>query len=420
MPNSLAVSTLCLLVLVASGQDAASEAAEVQWTGWLGPERNGWVEGFEPPAEWPGELQQVWQVEVGTGYGSPLVAEGRIYQHARQGEEEVVWCLDLESGETIWRKSYPAPFKMGGGGERHGKGPKSCPVLAGERFFTYSISGELSAWNAASGELLWQRNFRDRFGITHPYWGASASPVADGSRVVVHLGGDKRGALTALDGATGEFVWSQGDAPASYSSPLVVEINGVRQVIDWNQEALIGVESESGTLLWEFPAPQIKTDQNMPTPVYHHGLVILGGENRGIRGLRPKLRDGEWSVREVWFQKEVALDMSTAVVNEGRLYGFSHYGKGRLFCLDLRTGDVLWQGPGRTGENVTFLSLPGYVLALLNNGQVQILTADGPSTRTAATYRVSNEQTWAPPVLVPDGLLVKDHQHLTRWRFSAP
>ena len=131
-------------------------AADSVWSGWLGPNRDGWVADFQPPVEWPERLNKTWQVDVGTGYGSPLVAGDRVYQHARQGEDEVLWCFDLKTGKTEWRKSYSVPFKAAGGGEWHGTGPKSSPVLADGRVFTMSILGDLSAWSAENGDLLWR------------------------------------------------------------------------------------------------------------------------------------------------------------------------------------------------------------------------------------------------------------------------
>jgi outer membrane protein assembly factor BamB len=177
------------------------------------------------------------------GYGSPLVAGGRVYQHARQGDDEVVWCLDLKIGAVRWQQSYATPFKIGGGGEYHGKGPKSSPTLADGRLFTMSVTGMLTAWDAASGKRLWQFDASDRFKKTHPRWGASASPIVDGDRVIAHFGTDGRGALIALDAATGKEVWRQGEDGPSYASALVVEISGVRQVIDWNERALVGVDA---------------------------------------------------------------------------------------------------------------------------------------------------------------------------------
>ena len=397
----------------------AAPRSGTYWPGWLGPRRDGWVSDFRPPKRWPTTLTKSWQVKVGTGYGSPLVAGNRVYQHARQGGDEVLWCFDLATGKTRWRQSYPAPFKIGGGGEYHGKGPKSSPVMADGRIFTMGITGKLIAWDAASGKRLWSRDYDARFKKSHPYWGASTSPIVDEKRVIVHFGTDERGTLVALDVATGKEIWSQGKDGPSYSSPLLVDIQGVRQVVEWNHRALTGGESRTGKFLWEYPFPHVGSDQNMPTPAFHEGRVLLGGENRGILGLEPRRKDGAWSVKVLWHQKKVALDMSSAVVNGELLYGFSHYNKGRLFCLDIKTGQVLWQGPGRTGRNVMFLSVPGHVVALIDNGQLQVVSANRKSFQPKATYRVAAGGTWAPPVLLGDGVLVKDRDTLTLWSLAS-
>lgn len=420
MCRSIVLAVLILIALpVACTRQRSSDTVD-PWTGWLGPKRDGWVSGFQPPSPWPETMKPAWRVEVGTGYASPLVAGSRVYQHARQGEDEVVWCLDLETGEETWRQSYETPFKVGGGGEFHGKGPKASPALADGRLFTMSIAGRLSAWNADSGDLIWHRDYASSFKKPHLFWGAAGSPLVDGDRVVVHFGTDGEGALIALDAATGKEVWRHGSDGPSYSSPISIEIGGSRQIVDWNERALTAVDSESGQSLWELPYAQTGTDQNMPTPTFHDGRVLLGAENRGIRSLEPRHENGDWSVNEVWFQKDVALDMSSAVMNGDLLFGFSHYGKGRLFCLDPKTGEVLWQGPGRVGDNVTFLSVPGYVVALVDNGQLEILAATGERFEQVASYRVSESPTWAPPVLVTGGgILVKDHDTLTLWSPTA-
>jgi outer membrane protein assembly factor BamB len=416
MKKTCATVTLfvALIAIVSNGQ---AESADF-WTGWLGPDRNGWVAEFNPPSEWPESLAKVWSVEVGTGYGSPLLVDDRIFQHARQGDDEVVWCLNRSTGEVLWRKSFPVPFKTAGGGEYHGNGPKSCPVYADGRLFTMSINGTLTAWDVTSGEQLWKKNYDAEFGKSHPNWGASTSPIVDEDHVIVHFGTDDAGALVALDVATGEELWKHGNDGPSYSSPLLAKIDGVRQVIEWNHRALVGVGSKTGKFLWEFPFPHIGSDQNMPTPTIHNGRILLSGENRGIHSIRPQLQDGSWSVTDEWHQKKVALDMSSAVINGELLYGFSHYDSGRLFCLDPKTGHVLWTGPPRTGQNVMFLAVPGHIAALINNGELRILQAAPDEFRAIASYRVADNHTWAPPVLVNGGILTKDQQHLTMWSLN--
>ena len=395
-------------------------AADLVWPGLLGPQRDGWVEHFKIPARWPKQLKKEWSVEVGAGYGTPLVEGQRVYQHARQGEEEVIWCVDLASGKQIWRQSYKNPFKIGGGGERHGKGPKSCPVMADGRLFTLSITGMIHAWDVESGSLLWRKDYRGKWEKgNQPNWGVSTSPIVDGERLIVHLGNDGVGALMAFDVKSGREVWSQGEHGTSYSSPLLVEIAGVRQVVQWNHETLAGVESRTGKLLWEYPAPHRSHNQNMPTPVFHKGRILLGGENRGIKCLEPLLKDGKWSVNRLWHQRKVALDMSTAVINGDHLYGMSHFKMGQIFCLDPRDGTIRWLSEGRVGQNVAFLALEGHVAALRANGELRIIAADPAAYRARAAYRVAPDQTWAPPVLLDSKILIKDLNRLTLWSFGS-
>ena len=409
-----------LLLALAVSLIPVLPAAEVVWPGLLGPQRDGWAEHFKVPARWPKQLKKGWSVEVGTGYGTPLVAGQRVYQHARQGEEEVVWCFDLASGKQIWRKSYKNPFKIGGGGERHGKGPKSCPVMADGRLFTLSITGTIHAWEVESGSLLWRKDYRGKWEKgNQPNWGVSTSPIVDEERLIVHLGNDGAGALMAFDVKSGREVWSQGEHGTSYSSPLLVEIAGVRQVVQWNHETLAGVDSRTGKLLWEYPAPHRSHNQNMPTPVFHKGRILLGGENRGIKCLEPLLKDGKWSVNRLWHQRKVALDMSTAVINGDHLYGMSHFKMGQIFCLDPRDGTIRWLSEGRIGQNVAFLALEGHVAALRSNGELRIIAADPTGYRARASYRVAPDQTWAPPVLLDSRILIKDLNRLTLWSFGS-
>ena len=417
--RSLRALALFGTILLTLAITVPTSTAGDSWPGWLGPERNGWVADFEAPETWPEELEVVWRTEVGTGYGSPLVSGNRVFVHSRLDENEAVACFDLKTGELIWRQTYPAPFKMGGGGEWHGKGPKSCPLIADGRIFVMSISGSLSAWDAESGKPLWRSDYGSKFPSSHPYWGATASPIVDGDRVIIHFGTDDAGALVALETSSGKKLWSIEGEGASYSSPLIANFHGIRQIVQWNHESLVGVDGATGQKLWSYPYPHIETNQNMPTPTIYKDRILVGGENRGVIGLKITLTDGQWSVEKLWHQKDVALDMSTAVMNNDHFYGMSHYGKGRVFCLDAASGDVLWQGPGRNGDNITFLSVPDHVVALTDKGRLQFIKASPKTYDKVADYRVSEKPTWAPPVLLPDGVLIKDDRSLIRWKLPT-
>ena len=159
--------------------------------------------------------------------------------------------------------------------DRHGKGPKSNPLYADGRIFTMSSRGDLSAWNAEDGKLLWRTDYDEQFKVTRPFWGATTSPIVDGDRVIVHFGNDEKGVLVALDVKTGNEIWSQGKDGTSYSSPLIATLFGVRQVIEWNHRAVVGVESSTGKKLWEYPFAHVGTNQNMPTPSLHNGRILV-------------------------------------------------------------------------------------------------------------------------------------------------
>jgi hypothetical protein len=139
-----------LLTAVTVATLATSTSAQ-DWPQWRGPARDGAITGFREPATWPKTLAKRWQVEIGAGYAVPLVVGERIYVFARQNDDEVMMALDPRSGKTIWRTSYPAPFKMNPATAPHGPGPKSTPTFANDRIFTLGMSGKVTAFDAATG-----------------------------------------------------------------------------------------------------------------------------------------------------------------------------------------------------------------------------------------------------------------------------
>ncbi|GIW94723.1 MAG: serine/threonine protein kinase [Pirellulaceae bacterium] len=406
---------LALFVVVL---DALPGRQAESWTGWRGPNRNAWVESAPGPEAWSKPLVGVWTYDVGEGYSSPLVYNGRVYQLARKNESEIVYCIDLQTGRLLWQQRYEAPFQIGSGGERHGKGPKSTPVLASGRLFTLSIHGVLHAWNATTGQLLWRREFNE-FGKAHPYWGAATSPIVHQDRLLVHVGNDEQGgALLCLNTADGTEIWRvAGDGPC-YSSPVVAELDGVVQLVEWNHQAVVGVDIQTGNVLWRYALPHVGPDQNMPTPILFQYYVIIGAENRGFRALRPQREGDSWRVDVVWQNDEVAQEMSTGVIWKDYLFGFSHYDSGRLFCMDPTNGKVLWKGPPRAGENAYLLATPKYIFVLLDSGKALILDPDPNRYHVLAKHNPVRAPAWTPLVLLRDGVVIKSGTILARCYFG--
>jgi outer membrane protein assembly factor BamB len=294
----------------------------------------------------------------------------------------------------------------------HGKGPKSTPVLSGGRIFTLGISGILSAFDAADGELIWRREFDDRFAETSPSFGASMSPIVDGDRLFVHVGGSGDGAVLALDVASGGEIWSwAGDGPG-YASPVIAEFSGVRQLITQVETAVVGLDPDSGRLLWTIPfeTPWV---QNVVTPVVDGELLIYSGLDQGITAVRPIRSSGGWELEEAWSTAAASLYMSSPVVVGERLCGFSHLRKGQLCCAATADGELIWMAPGKGGENMALLAAGEWVLSLSDGAELVVYRADAEEFTPVASYEVATSPTWAHPVVLPGRLLVKDRTGLT-------
>jgi outer membrane protein assembly factor BamB len=404
-----------LLTTATLGSWSAFAAGD--WPQWRGPARDGVVADLAARTTWPSALRPAWKVAVGLGHSAPVVAGGRVYLLSREGEEETLQAFELASGKRVWRQAYAAPYTVNSAAFSHGPGPKATPVVAGGRVFTFGISGILSAFDAASGRVVWRKEFGKEFPSTSPIYGAAQSPVVDGGRVIVHVGGEGNGALTAFDAGSGAVVWTwKGDGPG-YASPVVAEIAGTRQVVTLTESQVVGVAADSGRLLWKVPFTTEYT-QNAVTPVVQGNVVILSGLDHPVQALRVAASKGSgWTTQKVWENPDVALYMSSPVLAAGRLYGFSHKRKGQLFCLDAATGKTLWLSEGRQGENASLVLAGGVVLALLTDGELLILDAGGAAFKVLKKYTVADSPTWAHLAVVDDGVLVKDERSLAYLRF---
>jgi outer membrane protein assembly factor BamB len=200
------------------------------WPQWRGPNRDGTAVGVVVPAKWSKDLKELWAVNPGQGLSSPVVVGDRVYIHFRQKQDEVVSCLNIADGKTIWSGRYPSPWTVqpGAGDD---KGPHSTPTVQDGRVFTLGINGVLTCWNAGAGQVKWRWNPPGGSNHVIPGYGAALSPLVADGLVFAHGSGDVVTALAAFDVATGEMKWAwHGDLPA-YSSPILINLLGRRQVV---------------------------------------------------------------------------------------------------------------------------------------------------------------------------------------------
>ena len=406
------MTRLHLALLVAVGVccvTAGLRAAEVplEWPQWRGPARDGRLSGLQPRTTWPETLVPGWKRTVGVGHASPIVSAGRVYQFSREDEAEVVRAIELRSGRELWKQAYPVAYEMNPAATGHGKGPKSTPVLAEGRLFTLGITEVLSAWDADTGRLLWRRSFETGRRATAPAFGTAMSPVVDGDRLIAYVGGDGDGELAAFDVKTGASLWAwKGDGPG-YASPVVATWDGVRQVVTQSQNALVAVAADSGALLWKL-ALKTPYEQNAVTPIVSDGLVVYTGLDAPLTAVRPVKRGAAFALETVWTNPDVASYLSTPVVEGGRIYGLSHKKKGQWFCVDAKTGRTLWLTDGRQADSAAILVGAGVLFFLDTEGSLTVAAADAAGWRPLRKWTVAASATWAHPVVLDGGVLVKD------------
>lgn len=404
---------IVVLVIAVFGQMSIAQ----DWPQWRGPNRDGATNGFIAPKIWPEKLKQAWKVSVGAGHSSPLVVAGKIYQHARQDDNEAVLCLDLNTGKNLWQQSYAAPYSMNFAAFGHGKGPKATPAFFNGKLYTFGISGILSCFEAATGSLKWRKEFSKQFKETAPTYGVSMSPLIDNGLCIVNVGGPNQGALMAFDDETGNVKWSwQGDGPG-HASPIVADIAGTRQIITQTQNFCVGIAAATGQLLWKIPFTT-DYDQNIVTPIFFQDFIIFSGLDKGTFAIKVNKSGTNWTAEQIWHNKELSMYMNSPVLSGSLLFGMSHRRSGQYFCLDAKTGATLWTSEGRQGDNAAIITAADYLFLLNDEGSLIIAKTNAKAYEPVAKYTVAESSTWAHPIVTGKNILIKDKATLALWNIE--
>ncbi|MEK7829841.1 MAG: PQQ-binding-like beta-propeller repeat protein, partial [Acidobacteriota bacterium] len=328
------------------------------WAQWRGANRDGAIKDFIAPAVWPKELKQVWKTPVGSGYSSPVIGKDRVWVHGMSGEEETITCLDLKTGKLLWRNRYPAQFTKNQYAAQMGKGPFSTPALYQGKLYTLGVNAVLSCFDAATGELKWQKDF-GKPNTSKMFCGTAASPVIDGGNVIVYTGDDIRGGvMVALDAVTGKESWRWTGEGPGYASPIVATFAEVRQVVTMTDKSVVGISAKDGQLLWRLAWPD-EWNENIVTPVLFKtngkDALLLSGVRKGTVAMQVSQVGGKWETTELWSNKELTMYMNSPVLAGEHFFGMTNKRKGALFCAEAATGKIIWSTEGREGANAAIL-----------------------------------------------------------------
>jgi outer membrane protein assembly factor BamB len=402
--------------LLARGEepvDALSTSAgndNLAWPGFRGPERDGIVRDLRIATDWAASPPvEVWRRAVGPGVSSFAIGGGFAFTQEQRGEEEVVVAYRLTTGEPVWRHHDKTRFW-----DSHvGAGPRATPTLYRDHLYTFGATGLLTAFDATDGRVLWSRDAAADTGAREPGFGFTSSPLVTGDAVVVNTN-----TLAAYDLATGEPLWFGPEGLAAYSSPQLLEIDGIPQIVQITRAGAVGIAPTDGSLLWENPWPGIGILQ--PVSIEAGDLVVSQVDASaiplGIRRLAVAREQGEWTVAERWTSNALKPSFSPAVVLDGYLYGFD----GRILaCVRLEDGQRRWKG-GRYGSGqLLLLADQRLLLVLSEQGELALVSATPDAFEELARFPAIAGKTWNQPALAGDLLLIRNGQEMAAFRLPS-
>ncbi len=400
---------LCLL-------GCAANVPASDWPQWRGPARTGHSTGGKAPTALPREASPLWRNSVGGGFSGVTVAGGRVVYLDENGSREIAHALDAKTGAEIWQLDYADVFR-----DEWGAGPRATPIIDGERVYVQSCNGEFRCLNLKDGAVLWRKNFEKDFGVkflggkanegTATRRGNNGSGVIDGERLIVPVGGTNGASLVCFDKLTGKVLWQSGHDEAAYSSFMAGTLAGVRQVVAFTADALLGADIATGKILWRVP---LKTNakRHAASPVIFGDRVIVNSHSIGMVCFDISRDGAGLKAAQAWVNKELLINLATPVAVNGYLY--SQGPSGDYVCVDAANGAVKWSqaGFGGTKKDYSSTIAAGDKLLVLTEGGQLILLAANPEKYTELGRTQACGNTWSFPALADGKLFVRDGRQL--------
>jgi outer membrane protein assembly factor BamB len=329
---------------------AAVPAAAEDWPQFRGVNRDSAAPAELGAVDFPAQgLPVVWRTPVGYGFSSPLIAAGRVYladaELRKPQASERLHCYDGATGRELWVHSQSVAYPDWAFAPDQKSGPNATGLVHDGKAYSYGMLGDLWCLDAASGAELWHRNFMTDYGLK-PFTGTTSSPLIEGRLLILCIGGPGGAGVVALEKDTGREVWRALDDPPTYSSPLVIDAGGRRQLIVWTPAAVTSLDPASGRTWWRQEV-NTASDYGVATPVCRGDLLL-------ISGLMFQLSPAEPSAQVLWpslkpMSARIFSQTSTPIILGGHVYAGRSNGK--LACLDARTGRLIWEQGGITSKS---------------------------------------------------------------------
>ncbi len=374
----------CVIVFILT----VCSATAADWSRWRGPEGNGISKETGWSAQWPADgPKRLWKANVGIGFASFSVANGRVYTTGNKDDTDTIFCFDANTGKEIWKHSYPEKLDP----KYYEGGTSATPTVDGDRVYNLSKQGQLFCLDAAKGTVIWSQNVAKELNAKLPTWGFAGSVFIEGEVALLNVGS----AGAALDKKTGKAIWSSGSEEAGYSTPVTFDRRGELCVALAGKEHILTVRFTDGKELCRHPwktgydvnaaDPIISGEQMFVSSGYGHGCALLD-----ISVTPPKV---------IWENKNLRSHLSPAVLIGGFLYGSdddSYRPNATFKCVELKTGEVKWAE--KTGF-VSLMAADGKLIALTAKGELLTVEATPEVFKPISRAQVLGGKCWTVPVL---------------------
>jgi outer membrane protein assembly factor BamB len=406
-----------LLLLLLPGLIQAAPPEVADWNQWRGSQRSGEVPGDGWPATLDG-LEPAWSVDLGKGYPGALVTEEHVFVVETVDKGTVATrALSRKDGTELWKTDWPGKGSVPFFAASNGDWVRSTPVWDGERLYVGDMEEKLMALDGKTGEIVWTVDFPRRFDSGVPDFGFASSPLVDGDALYVQAANS----IVKLDAATGELLWralagsSRIQASGAFSSPIVATLAGERQLVVLTRHTLNGVGLDDGRELWSQPVPNFR-GMNILTPVVSGDRIFTSPYKNGSYMYEVKREGDDFSVAEVWSHPGSGY-MSSPVVIDGHVY--LHLGNGRLSCLEIATGEERWRTTG-FGKYWSMAWQGEKILALDADGDLVLIRANPERFELLDEREITSQQAWGHLAVRGNELFVRDLESIRAFRWDSP
>ncbi|RME96229.1 MAG: alcohol dehydrogenase [Verrucomicrobia bacterium] len=418
---------LCRTTTAALLAGMALQVGAEPWPAYRGPTGDGVC--HEPiRTDWPPEGPPLlWRRPLTDGFGSVTVADGRVYTLIRQREpedREMCVALDVGTGEELWRTDVgEAWYDAGPAGASQGSdGPRSTPVYANGRLYIWGSHLLFSCLDAATGEVLWRRDFKQEFNAGEPPWHQAASPVVMDGLVLINVRVAGR-CLMALDPEDGSIRWSHGNYLSTHATPVPVEWNGQRQMVVLTTRRLAGIEPATGRVLWSHDLTMNTISVAASPVICGNRVYVSAGYSTGAAVVEVNPTGDGWTTTRLWgLKRSLVNHWSTPVEKDGFLYGhygFKKYTTAPLCCVEAATGEIRWRqdGFGQSG----LIRVGDRLLAMTATGEAVLIEANPDAYRELARFRaIQNGVVWNVPAISDGRLFVRSTREIAVYDVAPP